>query len=103
MSRLDANVFILELIKKQDYKKLFIDNIDKIISQYSCSDFVETLKLAELGKLIELRIFFSKIFFDLFNLKDDLCLKFRRGDNANTAICNDVYILAHCIVDKKNF
>ena len=46
-SRLDANFTILDLIKKQDYKKCFIDNIDKKVSQYTCSEFCNTLKLSE--------------------------------------------------------
>ena len=101
MSRLDARFTILDLFQFQDYKKRFIDNIDKIISQYTCEEFVDTLKLSSTFKLIDLRSYLSSLFFDLFNTRDDLSLKFRRGDNINSSLSYDIFILAHCIVDRK--
>ena len=101
MSRLDARLTILDLIKLHDFKKRFIDNIDKIITQYSGDEFINTLKLVETARLIDLRCFLSKFFLDLFQIGDDLCLKYRRGENINVSLSNDIFILAHSIVDKK--
>ena len=100
MSRLDVKISIRDLIKDNYYKNNFINNIDKIISHYTCDTFVDTLKLSEISRLIDLRSFLSKIFFNFFNTDSDLSLKFRRGENASSSLAYDIFILSHCLVDK---
>ena len=60
--------------------------MDKIITQYNFEEFVDTLKLSSTFKLIELRSYLSSLFFDIFNTRDDLSLKFRRGDNIYSSL-----------------
>ena len=101
VSRLDVKIAILDLIKDKYFKDKFTSNIDKIISEYPRDLFIETLKLADIKRLLELRSFLSKIFCDFFNVFNDLSLKIRRGVNACASLAYDIFVLSHCIVDSK--
>ena len=101
MSRLDVKISMRDLIKDNNYKHNFISKIDRIISEYTCDVFVDTLKLSDISRLIDLRSFLSKIFLNFFKIDSDLCLKYRRGDNASSSLAYDIFILSHCLVDKK--
>ena len=90
---------ILELIKQKNFCASFIDNLGNIISQYDYEEFCETLKLADIKKLVILRNNVANLFHQSFNTKDDLSLKYRKGENSNNSISSDIFILSHCIVD----
>jgi hypothetical protein len=101
MSRLDVKISIRDLIKDNNYKNNYISNIDKIISQYTSDIFIDTLKLSDTSRLIDLRSYLSKLFFNFFTIDSDLCLKYRRGENASSSLAYDIFILSHCLVDQK--
>jgi hypothetical protein len=60
----------------------------------------EYLKFADTKKLVILRISVADLFHQSFNTKDDLSLKYRKGENTNISISSDILKLLHCIVDK---
>jgi len=101
MSRLDVKISIRDLIKDNNFKNTFINNIDKIISQYTSDIFIDTLKLSDISRLIDLRSFLSKLFLNFFHIDSDLSLKYRRGEHASSSLAYDIYILSHCLVDQK--
>jgi hypothetical protein len=94
-------ISIRDLINDNNSKLNFISKIDSIISEYTCDVFVDTLNLSDISRLIDLRSLFSKIFLNFFKIASDLCLKYRRGDNASSSLAYDIFILSHCLVDKK--
>jgi hypothetical protein len=55
ISKSDVKSSVRDLINDNNYKNNFISYIDKIISQYTIDIFIDSLKLSDSSRLIDLK------------------------------------------------
>ena len=68
MSRSEfRKIYIRDILNQKNYYKIFLNNLNSIVCDYDYEEFCETLKLADIKKIINIRAKLADLFHQTFN------------------------------------
>ena len=96
---MSSRIEISKIFESEDFCYKFSDNLLQITTQYTNSDFQNTIKKIEIDKLEKLREHLSIQLLEEHKIQTKLTLIKRIKKRANISLSSDIYTLALCIKD----